>query len=62
MCEIEARYEAYKEQAEAEVKRLKDTVARLNRMLESVRPHTCNNKDCDKREYARICDCGKIIN
>ena len=54
MCDVERRYEADKEQAEAEIKRLRETVARLAREKEAKRPFFCNVQGCKKR-CSKIC-------
>lgn len=46
-----------------EIYDLKEEVARLWRLHESLRPYICKTADCAKREKANFCPhCGQIIN
>lgn len=50
MCEIEARYKAYVEHAEAEIKHLEEWIARLMREREMERPFICTDCGCKQRK------------
>ena len=46
-----------------EIQDLKEEVARLWRLHESIRPFICKAMKCEKREKASFCPhCGQIIN
>ena len=46
-----------------EIQELKEEVARLWRLHESIRPFVCKAMKCEKREKASFCPhCGQIIN
>ena len=51
MCELEAKYEAYRKQTQAKIESLESWIARVLRECEMDRPFLCYDCDCRKRKF-----------
>ena len=55
-------FKEFREAADAEIKSLKTTVARITRVNEANRPFMCSNISCKNREKVVTCPhCGAVI-